>query len=266
MKGLARPLCWSISAPKQFKHKLSVCAIMKDEGSYLKEWIEFHLKVGVEKFYLYLNNCTDNTEEILQPYVASGVVDAVVMNGEKMQIPAYEHCVRNHHNDTRWLAFIDLDEFIVPCKDDNINNVLDRYAKYSQVSLNWVIFGSNGHDVRTPGTVVERFTRCGTKASHLRDPHLDHEKSIVNPRRVFSIDDPHYHFVAGKTIRLQESEARVHHYHCKSWEEYSLRASRGDAYYGASSALQKYRRSTFDAHNLNEVEDKTALPFVLRCG
>ena len=36
-------------------YDLSVCAIFKDEASYLKEWIEYHKLVGVQHFYLYEN-------------------------------------------------------------------------------------------------------------------------------------------------------------------------------------------------------------------
>ena len=35
------------------KYYLSVCAIAKNEGPYFKEWIEWHRKQGVEKFYIY---------------------------------------------------------------------------------------------------------------------------------------------------------------------------------------------------------------------
>ncbi|MFM6204524.1 glycosyltransferase family 92 protein, partial [Planktothrix sp.] len=54
------------------KCKLSVCAIIKDEASYLIEWLEFHKLVGVERFYLYNNNSTDHTTDLLQSYIRSG--------------------------------------------------------------------------------------------------------------------------------------------------------------------------------------------------
>lgn len=42
---------------------LAICAIAKDEGSYFSEWIEWHLKMGVEKFYIYDNGSTDLTKK-----------------------------------------------------------------------------------------------------------------------------------------------------------------------------------------------------------
>ena len=48
---------------KKFSYELSVVAIMKNEGAYLKEWLDFHILVGVEKFYLYDNESNDDTKK-----------------------------------------------------------------------------------------------------------------------------------------------------------------------------------------------------------
>ena len=37
------------------KHFLSVCAIFKNEGRFLKEWLDYYLLAGVDHFYLYDN-------------------------------------------------------------------------------------------------------------------------------------------------------------------------------------------------------------------
>lgn len=42
-------------------HYLGVCAIAKNEGPYFKEWIDWHLSKGVDRFYIYDNESTDNT-------------------------------------------------------------------------------------------------------------------------------------------------------------------------------------------------------------
>ena len=58
------------------KGYLSVCAIYKNEARYLAEWLEFHLLAGVEHFFLYDNNSTDDHREVLAPYLRAGVVTA----------------------------------------------------------------------------------------------------------------------------------------------------------------------------------------------
>ena len=54
------------------KGYLSVCAIYKNEARYLAEWLEFHLLAGVEHFFLYNNNSTDDHREVLAPYLRAG--------------------------------------------------------------------------------------------------------------------------------------------------------------------------------------------------
>jgi hypothetical protein len=52
---------------RRFEHEIAMVSIAKNEGPYLKEWIEYHKLVGFTKFYFYDNESTDNTREILAP-------------------------------------------------------------------------------------------------------------------------------------------------------------------------------------------------------
>ena len=52
-----------------FKYDLAVVAIFKNEAPYLCEWLGYHLLAGVEHFYLYDNDSSDNCDEIIEPYV-----------------------------------------------------------------------------------------------------------------------------------------------------------------------------------------------------
>src|SRR5262245_21968687 len=47
-------------------HALAVCAIFKDEAKFLDEWIRFHARVGVTRFYLYDNGTRDHEYEVLR--------------------------------------------------------------------------------------------------------------------------------------------------------------------------------------------------------
>ena len=53
---------------------LSIAAIYRNEAPYLREWIEFHKLVGVERFFLYNNESTDDHRAVLAPYVEAGIV------------------------------------------------------------------------------------------------------------------------------------------------------------------------------------------------
>lgn len=237
-----------------FPNNLAICAIMKDEGPYLREWIEYHRTVGVEKFYLYDNDSTDDTKKILAPYIKSGLVEYTFFPGEKRQLPAYNDCIARFNNDAKWIAFVDLDEFIVPKEYETIPELLDSVSKrVTQVIIDWEIFGSCGHKKKPQGLVIENYTMRARKSWLY--------KSIVNPRMVFSMGC-HEHNVAFWTYHVPRNVAQINHYYCKSWEEYERRKTRGDAWEGKAKALVMFDLDNFILHDKNEVYDDAILRFL----
>lgn len=79
---------------RKFPQYLSLCAIVKNEAPYLPEWIEFYKLVGVEKFYIYDNESSDNTKEVLKPYIDAGDVVYTYQPGQAQQVVAYNDAVK----------------------------------------------------------------------------------------------------------------------------------------------------------------------------
>ena len=97
-----------------FLHDLSIVAIMKCEGPYLKEWLDYHLLAGVDHFYIYDNDSPDNQAEVAAPYVEAGIVDYIFVSGKAAQMFTYFASVKQFKFQSRYLAIIDGDEFIFP--------------------------------------------------------------------------------------------------------------------------------------------------------
>ena len=95
------------------KYQLAICSIFKNEGKYIQEWIEYHKLIGVEHFYLYDNDSTDDIT-VLQQYIDEGTLTLNRISGVAMQMPAYNHFLNTYKEEVEWCAIIDLDEFIVP--------------------------------------------------------------------------------------------------------------------------------------------------------
>src|SRR5712664_2683081 len=91
---------------------LAACAIYLDEAPFLQEWIEFHRLVGVEKFFLYNNLSTDDHRAVLATYVDDGTVVLKDWLDKPGQASAYRDCLDQHREEARWIAFIDIDEFL----------------------------------------------------------------------------------------------------------------------------------------------------------
>lgn len=257
--GLLRRLRRDTSVPATY---LAVCAIAKDEGPYFKEWIDWHKAQGVDKFYIYDNGSTDATAEILRPYIEDSTVEYIPFPGHRMQLAAYDDCMARHRFDTRWIAFIDLDEFIVPVADTSVDAFLRRFESFPAVEINWLIYGSGGQRGKSPRPVMERFRRHSLP-SH---PLNRHVKSIVNPRRVFTMTGCHEAArIDGRaadshgnpvTHNFREREPqqdiiRINHYAVRSFEEFVEKQARGRA----SGTKRTVEREYFDRYDLNDIED-----------
>jgi hypothetical protein len=213
---------------------LSVCAIYRDEGHYLREWIEFHRLVGVERFYLYNNLSVDGHREVLAPYVEAGIVEITDWTDEPPQMSAYEHCLEKRKSATRWIAFLDLDEFLFSPTKTPVSDILAEFEDAPGVVVNWAVFGPSEHATRQEGLVIENYMR------RTDDPEFNHMvKSIVDPRRVESAPGPHFFtYMAGElavdengnpvesrnvTDSVSFSRLRINHYVTRSREEYEAK-------------------------------------------
>lgn len=144
-----------------FEYQLGVCCIFRDEALYLKEWIEYHRKVGVEHFWLYNNNSTDDFMFVLQDYIAKGVVEliecpssyegvqlfdhnAVIEIFNKTQESAYDDAITKSKGVAKWLALIDSDEFLVPVQEETVIECLEkRFNNVAGVGVNWQCYGTS---------------------------------------------------------------------------------------------------------------------------
>ncbi|MBQ7942209.1 MAG: glycosyltransferase family 92 protein [Muribaculaceae bacterium] len=246
----------------QPKYYLAVCAIAKNEGSYFKEWIEWHHKHGVEKFYIYDNESTDCTKEVLEPYIKSGLVEYSYFPGYRKQLAAYDDCLAKHRMENRWIAFIDLDEFIVPIKDNSIPDFLKRFEGVPAVEINWLVYGSGGAKERTPGTMMERFKRHSQPTHYLNR----HVKSIVDTRKIYNLigcheasrisgyaSDTHGNPIK-KNFRSREplqDIIRINHYAVRSFEEFIEKQSRGRA----SGTNRTVETEYFYKYDLNDIAE-----------
>jgi hypothetical protein len=233
------------------KPYLSIGAIYRNEAPYLREWIEFHRLVGVERFFLYNNHSTDDHMDVLRPYIEAGTVVWEDFPGFPPQLACYQQCVETHRDDTRWIAFIDIDEFLFSPTGRPLPEVLARYENWGGVGVNRVTFGTSGHEQRPSGLVLENYTR--------RIVHPDARKvavkSIVDPRRaVRALDPHHFEFRDGGLVDEAENPLdaqhsvtdtsdvlRVNHYFTRSEEERVVKLGRPRAGGGKLRPLGEIR-------------------------
>ncbi len=176
---------------------IAVGAIFRDEAPYLREWIEFHRLMGVEKFYLLDNLSTDSFREVLAPYIQKGIVDLSswplehgnVVEWNEIQCLAYDRILHKARGQAKWLALIDIDEFLFSPQFDHLDKVLSSFEEAGGVCVNWQAFGTSGiSQIPSNQLLIESLNLkwpISTGTNH-------HVKSIIRPDRVESCIDPHY--------------------------------------------------------------------------
>jgi hypothetical protein len=141
---------------------LSAVAAIKNEADHLEEWLAFSLLEGVEHVLLYDNGSTDNSRDVLQPWLEAGIVELIdwpVHWKDAAQTKAYLDALGRLRGRTRWAAFIDPDEFLFSPTGRSLPNILARYEAHAGVVVNWQCYGSSGHKSRPAGLTIENYTR-----------------------------------------------------------------------------------------------------------
>jgi len=187
---------------------LAVCAIFRDEAAYLEEWVRFHQAVGVGHCYLYDNQSTDRPESVLAPHVAAGQVTLIPWPTpwhQGAQRQAYADCLARARRQCRWLAFIDLDEFLFSPSGRPLPEVLRRFESAPGVVVHWQVYGSSGHASKLDAPVIERFTRRAP-TTWVRNRKV---KSIVDPRRTLAPLSVHHFAYAGDAAAVDETGRTV---------------------------------------------------------
>ena len=108
------------------KYFLSAVLMVKNAACYMDEWINYHKLVGVDHFYIYDNESTDNLKEVLKPYIKSGLVTYTYWKGKGQQRVIYTDALLKYMDNSKWMTFIDDDEFIVPVSQKTIPDVIKR--------------------------------------------------------------------------------------------------------------------------------------------
>jgi hypothetical protein len=143
------------------KYYLSIGAIFKNEEIVIKEWLEHYLYHGVQHFYLINDYSTDNFIKILKPYIQNGLITLFDNDIEQIrgrQSLSYNKFFKSILQETKWLAILDIDEYLYSPLEIDLKKILINYENYSQIIVNWVWFGSNGL-IKQPKSIVESFIK-----------------------------------------------------------------------------------------------------------
>lgn len=238
--------------------KTCLVCIAKNEDHYIKEWIDYHLKLGFDNICIYTNDwefINDNSKIIKYE-----------INGETQQFNAYNHFLINNNYKYNWAAFLDIDEFLVLKQHKSLCSFLESYKECNAIGINWAIFGNNNHTIveNNNYSVLSRFTRRNNENYTINQ----HIKTIVRLPTNHRMVTPHAlegtWFNLNKEIRsgpfnqpVDWHIAQVNHYFTKSNEEFRIKCERGRADINQKREYNEYINELY----ANDTEDTFALNF-----
>ena len=225
--------------------KTAICLIIKNDQSYLQEWLQHHREIGIDHFYIYDNESDPKYENLgddvtiidwdenmyFQSY--EPVINPLYYKENELkhfellelkykfwpalphrnlrQHKAYQHCLNNYGSENDWIAFIDCDEFITLAEGEDFKSLMSEFNNFGQLLLCWRTFGTSGHLTKQP-LQKEAYTEWY--------PDL-WSKCVVQPSRAYAIDNVHKFIIYPQFLTVYENKQNhkpyMEHYSERIW-------------------------------------------------
>ena len=255
--------------------KAAICAVAKNENDYIKEWVEYHLRLGFSKIFIHDNNNPgDNSlSEVLSEEIEKQTVEIIDYRGRKsFQMEAYNTCYGIYGMNYDWMAFIDIDEFITIAENSGYENIAEFLSDAGDdadaILINWMFYGDNGKVHYEKGNVVDRFPRPVMPLDNYQNRHV---KSIARTGRNIKFET-NVHCVEGENLVLEDDcfkkvpgvsplkspsfqNLYIRHYGTKTVEEF-IRCKIGRGAADSEYGQKIYRLKLFYRDNLRTKEKR----------
>jgi glycosyl transferase family 2 len=252
--------------------RAAIVTSIRNEGISILEWLAHHRALGFSKFFVYTNDNTDGSLNLLKCLAENKIIN-LIENESRPETPiqtkVYEHSVHllPELRDFEWVFYIDVDEFFIPRVGSalDLNSFFEEFHNIfrdnepSAICFNWKWFGSENIFERADGLLLERFQHS---------IHNDHTKSLVKLRNLISMKPVHYPIlfphtkvvngnfeeiaVPRLTIAPAYHKGQLNHYWNKSFEEFVIKRMRGRISVGLEGKLLDF--STFFDWGVNSLQ------------
>lgn len=235
--------------------KIGICGIIKDEQSYLDEWIQYNLAMGYTDIHLYEDYDSTSHKDICDKYenvYLHSVGDYVSNKVLVRQNILNKEFARDNKYNLDWCAFIDVDEFIAFDEGYDMERLLSEFNNFNGIYLFWKTYGANGHIHKPDCGVVEAYTNdkpdleshvnysfksfvhLSKSSQNIWPSNHEYKDLVKTDYRTFDRDRNHKIPVFDK--------AWLNHYFTKSWDEWVWKLNqRGDLIPGNRKILDFFK-------------------------
>lgn len=223
---------------------VKLIAIAKDEGPYLPEWIHYHLSINIDSIHIYVNNTSDNSEEILtlinkkNKNVTFENIDYVkdvdylpernfsnlgFTKRNKIQAIAYSKAIEEFSDHCDYLLFLDVDEFFYAQSWDIKTCIPDDF--YSSMQIPWRYESGQSEIFSPPFKEINCYQNQKNKVKDV--------KSLVSTssKETMVIQNSHHIVNDKEPLILNDSDnIFIFHRWLRSQDEYLATLFRGDTF------------------------------------
>ncbi|RWV89728.1 hypothetical protein GW17_00048113 [Ensete ventricosum] len=232
LPSVARPETLRLINRKN-RYTMCVCTMMRNQARFLPEWIIYHSRIGVERWFIYDNDSDDDIEQVIESLGMSNYdVSRHLWPWVKTQEAGFAHCALRARGYCEWVGFIDVDEFLYLPTNFTLHDVLQNYS-----SMPWIgelrtacySFGPSGRKT-TPseGVMVGYTCRLGAPERHKSLVRPE----VLNPSLINVVH--HFHLKEGmRYVNMEKGLIVINHYKYQVWEVFKEKFYRRVATYVA---------------------------------
>ncbi|CAB4278904.1 unnamed protein product [Prunus armeniaca] len=222
-------------------HDVCACTMVYNVAKFLREWVIYHSKIGVDYFILYDNDSDDNLESVVLGLQQEGYnITTLFWVWPKTQEAGFSHSAIYAKHLCKWVLYIDVDEFVfapyswahsvqpskhmikslLPEHNNRENN--NKYVAVGQVSINCNDFGPSNRKTHPAEGVTQGYT-CRRRFEQR------HKSMVLLDAVDYSLLNMIHHFEMKKGYRsrkLSMEEGVVNHYKYQAWPEFRTKFRR----------------------------------------
>lgn len=253
--------------------KVALCTMGKQENLYVKEFISYYIRLGIDKILIYDDNDI-NTEQISDMIEDRYRKYIKIYKPKKLklfsQCKQFTDCYAKNKDKYDWLLMIDMDEFLY-IKKNSLKNYLLKpvFNKCDFIKFHWIIPNDNNHLYYENKPLLERFKGPYKSSPFVKSiirgkikklKYMVHSPSI-SPFRNISCNN------IGKKINnnkvnielinnINIKKAFIIHFKFKSTEEYINKIKRGYHGWSKSYIYQTRIKSYFESNKITKEKIK----------
>lgn len=213
---------------------IGVSTMTKNQGSRLIEWVKYHKNLGVTKFIIFLDNCTDNSFEVLSQFenidIDIRLTSEIYHTSTSWINRSHEmyNFVLKNYSDLDWICFIEVDEFIFPQSEINFIDYLKSLDTECLYINSWDFKG--GFDETKP--ILGQCYSVWTDEQRFYSDYRYRGKSVIKPKKFSQCVDahcfmrndgtishefkvPHINYLQnnyGKEVTIDDNLFRIYHF------------------------------------------------------